>query len=700
MADEEELLEDFEMFREDLLREAEYTGEPQHEVFFKMFASLASENGDTADLTYRPIIREGARPFQVDGYAWDADRGELHLAVCDYHAEGELATIHADRVTQLFNRVARFCELAADREFTYSLEESSPAFDLATLICETQMQIHRIRCVLFSNARLATRKKTFDAEDVIGAEKTHNILDFVRYVDIQNAQGGTEPIELDVKELNEGRLLPCLEAHDADEDVESYLIVMPGTLLAEIYGLYGARLMEQNVRTFLQARTKTNKGIIETARNEPEMFFAYNNGLTATASGINLEENGDGQQGIARIDNLQIVNGGQTTASLLYASDRGAADLSKIFVQMKLSVIEPDKVDVVVPRISRFANTQNRVSEADFFSNHQFHIEMQKISRRLMAPAAAGRLSTTKWFYERARGQYRNETARKSTADRNRFQTEYPRNQVIQKTDLAKYQVTFRPAPHVVSLGAQKCFLGFAQEIEKKWDKARSSFNDAYFKEMVAKAIIFRNLDREVGRSDWYKEDRGYKANIITYTIGWLVHHLQKKHRKIDFEIVWKRQAAPEELQSCLEALAPQVAALLKKPPEGISNVSEYAKKPACWTRISEAELNCNDAVLKATISLEEAKERDKDEKKVGEIDLEIMFDQLLVDNMERIVRLEAFLREKRLLSPASASAIEKLKRGDPVLNRSQKNAIKHVFKRLDADHDAGPKAWARETGS
>lgn len=698
MSEKDNISDDFETFREDLLREAEATGDPQQEVFFRMFAALAAENGDTADLTYQPVVREGARPIQVDGYAWDEERGELHLAVCDYHSRGELETINADRAMQLFNRVRRFCELSIDREYIKSLEETSPAFELGTLIYGIQKQLHRVRCVLFSNARLATRKKTLNADDVIGAAMTYDIIDFVRYVEIQNAQGGTEPIELDVEELNDGKLLPCLDAHDGDETVKSYLIVMPGSLLVKIYGLHGAKLMEQNVRTFLQARTKTNQGIIETARNSPGMFFAYNNGITATASGIDLAKDMSGIQGIEKIQNLQIVNGGQTTASLLYASDRGAADLSRIFVQMKLSVIDPARLDEVVPKISRYANTQNRVSEADFFSNHQFHVEIQRISRRLAAPRKTGSLATTKWFYERTRGQYRNETSQKSIADKNRFQTEYPRNQVIEKTDLAKYHLSFRPEPHTVSLGAQKCFLSFAQEIGKKWeesDTSRASFNDSYFKEIVAKTIIFRELDREIGRAEWYKQDRGYKANIVTYTIGWLVEHLNKKSRRIDFELVWNRQEVPEELLRTLTSLAPQIADVLKSPPEGISNISEYAKRAACWKRVLEENLDYSDSVLRFTISIEEAKQRDKDSKTEGKIDLEIMFDQLVVNNMQRIISLLPFLRSKGLLSPNSVAAIQKLERGNINFTKSEKNALKYILKRLDDEYEAGPKTWS-----
>lgn len=682
-------------FREELLRDAEFSGEPQRAAFFQLFAELAAENGDTADLIYAPVFREGTRGYQVDGYAWDAERGELHVAVCDYHADEDLQTINMDRPTQLFGRVRRFLQQSVSHEFLDSLEETSPAFELANLVNQAGGQIKRIRCVIFSNARLSTRKKTLEAEEVNGAKMTLNIIDFVRYLDIASARGGTEPIELEVRELNDG-LLPCLDAHDPGSDVQSYLVVMPGELLARIYGLYGARLMEQNVRTFLQARTKTNKGIIHTASDQPARFFAYNNGITATANGVVIEKDENGRPGISQIRNLQIVNGGQTTASLLYAGDRGSADLSKVFVQMKLTVIDPEQVDTVVPLISRYANTQNKVSEADFFSNHEFHVEMQKISRRLAAPAAAGSLATTKWFYERARGQYRTECGLRTPSEKRRFQVEYPRSQVIQKTDLAKYQMSFRPAPHVVSTGAQKCFLEFAKEVDKQWQTSRTTFNDAFFREMAAQAIIFRWVDKHVGTSDWYKEDRGYKANIVTYTIGWLVHHLSQKGQKLDLEQVWKEQDVPDELQAAFADLAPKVARVVKSPPPSISNISEYAKKDVCWKAVRESDFDFVAKLKASTISAEEVRQRKKDNRLEGEIDLEIGFDTLVLENMARICDLEDFAKRKRLMTPSAASAIRKLRNGRIDLSRSDKKGLKQLLGKLD-EFGTGPRAWARE---
>jgi AIPR protein len=190
----------------------------------------------------------------------------------------------------------------------------------------------------------------------------------------------------------------------------AYLSVVPAVQLAAIYDRWGSRLLEQNVRSFLQARGNVNRGIRNTLEREPEMFFAYNNGITATAEAIESETTEQGLV-ITNIHNLQIVNGGQTTASIHLAS-RQKVDLFRVFIQMKLSIVGPDLAEKIVPKISQYANSQNRVNAADFFANHPFHVRMEEFSRRLYAPSPEGNFRESKWFYERARGSYQDETAK------------------------------------------------------------------------------------------------------------------------------------------------------------------------------------------------------------------------------------------------------------------------------------------------
>lgn len=431
----------FGAFLEELQFAISSTGESPEAAFFRIYAELAAENGDTIDLIYAPSKKDGLGGYRVDGSAFDAERGVLYFAVCDFREETSLETLNAGPIATLTQKVRKFIELASDMAFLEKFKESSPEFEAGYPLAFQPAAVRRIRVIVFSNARLSTRRPPEPAPEIGGRPVVYNFLDFSRYVDILQSRSSPEPIEVDLVSLN-GAPLACLPAFNDADDYQSYLVALPGKLLADIYGLYGARLLEQNVRTFLQAKTKVNKGILQTLKDAPEMFFAYNNGLTATASGIRTTSLPDGSTAIASIENLQIVNGGQTTASILYARDRSTSELDRVYVQMKLSVVRPDLVEDIVPKISRYANTQNKVNEADFFASHKFHVTMQQISRRLMAPPRPGATSGSKWFYERARGQYRDGKAYATATEVKRYETEFPPSQLIDKTDLAKFETT------------------------------------------------------------------------------------------------------------------------------------------------------------------------------------------------------------------------------------------------------------------
>lgn len=480
-------------FWDEILLDARTGGELQATAFFQTYAAIAAENGDCADLECRHVRKDGRNGYQIDGYALDLERSELVLAVSDFRSSNELQALNMSNLDILFRRGERFLEHSLKSGFVAKLEETSDDFQVAHLIHEKAELIKRVQFIVFSNARLVARKREVETKRANGRILTYSVLDFARFVDILESKTGSEPINVDLEELN-GKAIPFIKAFAVGEDYESYLIALPGTLIAEIYSRYGPRLLEQNVRTFLQARTKVNRGIINTINDRPEMFFAYNNGLTATASGVVTTKLPGGGIGLRKVSDLQIVNGGQTTASILYARDRNQADLSSVFVQMKLSVVKSEMIEEVVPRISRFANTQNRINQADFFASHPFHIEMEKISRRLTAPPKEGALHGSRWFYERARGQYRDEQAYMPASRRKRFQLQYPKNQVLLKTDVSKYELTFEAKPYLVSRGAQKAFLSFADEISKRWDEDAKQLGEGYFRILCQRRSYFAGL--------------------------------------------------------------------------------------------------------------------------------------------------------------------------------------------------------------
>lgn len=685
MSDLQDVLDEL---RDDVMLEAEAGGIFQQEAFFQLYAETASDNGDTIDLEHAHCHRDGGqRPYRIDGHAFDHDRGILYLAICDYRDGVGVETLNAAQIDSSLKRAANFFESALRPEFVNALEDSSAAFTSAYSIFSSRVAIKRLRIILFSNARLAARRAPQLAEEIAGIPVVCSVLDLGRYGEIQRAHAAPEAIEIDVAAIA-GRPIPCLQASaSSEEEHVSYLLAIPGSVLAEIYGLYGARLLEQNVRTYLQARTKVNQGILGTIREAPQMFFAYNNGLTATASAVRLERLEDGQPAIAGISNLQIVNGGQTTASILYAKDVSGSGLERVHVPLKLSVVPEAAIEQIVPKISRYANTQNRISETDFFSSHPFHVQMERYSRRLAAPPQAGALSGSKWFYERARGQYRDGMAYSSAAEKRRYQLEFPKEKVIEKTDLAKYVVTFDRRPDVVAKHAQKCFMFFAEAIAKQWKTSQASLNDNWYRAACAMALIYNWTDRMVARSEWYATDRGYKSQTVTYTLAWLVNRVVESGKAgLDLQQIWNTQEVPGDLQNIIVALAPQVARAIRQTPEGAKDVGEYCKMQICWERVQKQEFDVPLVPEHLTVEVDDNRVEEKSARATARLDNEIDFDVLLLSLVGKADLIEQTAQRRGLLSPKSSVALAKLQRGVIMLTRPEKNAVRLLVRRLEEE--------------
>ena len=294
---------------------------------------------------------------------------------------------------------------------------------------------------------------------------SYDIWDLARFHRMSRSGTLSEPI---IAEFTDP--LPCLAAPTTDENFSIFLAILSGPELARLYGQYGTRLLELNVRSFLQAKGAVNRGIRDTLLAEPERFLAYNNGITATASHVEFTPLRDGGRAIRRVHDLQIVNGGQTTASIHYSYVKDKADISGVFVQMKLTVIDDrQRLQEIVPEISKYSNTQNKVTLVDFSSNHPYHVAVEKVTRSLWAPAADGSGQDTRWFYERARGQYADALARERTPARQRaFKTIHPLSQKFTKSDVAKFEHSWAQLPHIVSLGAEKNFREFMIKLADK----------------------------------------------------------------------------------------------------------------------------------------------------------------------------------------------------------------------------------------
>ncbi len=608
----------FHDFRQELLAGAEANCNYQLAEFMEGVAGELVETGFVEGFDFCHFRAQ--RGMRVDGY-WFGDEGELDLFVADFDCRNELLSLTKTEAEAAFKRAVNFFEASKDRELYRELEVTSPEYGLARQIADRREAIRRINFFLLSERELSDRIQTLPDNDVGNIPASYHIWDISRLQRQRSSRGRKEPLDLNFLEMF-GTGISCLPAHLGSDAYRSYLVVMPAVILSGLYEKYGARLLEQNVRCFLQARGKVNQGIRATILSEPHMFFAYNNGITATAQDVETDVSEAGLQ-ITRIKDLQIVNGGQTTASLFHTRRKDKVALDGIFVQMKLAVIDSQESETVVPRISEYANTQNRVNAADFFSNHPFHIRMEEFSRRIWAPAQQGEQRETKWFYERARGQYADAQAKLTLAEQRRFKTENPKSQMFTKTDLAKVENVWDEHPKWVNLGAQKNFAQYARRIGQEWSKSPDSFNEFYYRRVIVRTLIFRATEKLVSTQPWY--NGGYRANIVAYAIAALSDICRQQEKTLDIQRIWGAQRLPQSLIDALALAARFVNDDIANPPAGISNISEWCKKDLCWTRIQdrlvELKSELSEEFLSSLLSKEDEKIEEKSAKKIQKID-------------------------------------------------------------------------------
>ncbi len=583
---------------------ADAEGRFSEDAFFDVLTESLIDAGEieTADRVHH----FSPRGMRVDGYGGDPINADavLSLIITDFNQSHEIETLTATNLNATFKRLFNFLDRSLDEEYRNSLEESAPVFGLADLIAARWPSISKVRLFLVTNRVLSSRVDGREGGQLRGVPITYSVWDLGRLHRFMTSGHEREDYTVSLKEF--GDPLPVLPAHMEQADYESYLAVLPGRQLALIYDRWGTRLLEQNVRVFLQARGNVNRGLRNTIANNPEMFFAYNNGITATAESVETVESHHGLL-LTGMRNFQIVNGGQTTASIHAALRNSEVDLDRVFVQLKLSIIDSDRAMEVVPRISEYANTQNRVSAADFFSNHPFHIRIEGFSRRLYAPSKDGTFRQSKWFYERARGQYQDARARLTRAERRKFDLEYPKPQMFTKTDLAKFLNVWRDKPDVVSKGAQKNFADFASFVGGEWNRHPNDFNEMYYREVIAKAIVFRSVERLVTEQPWYQG--GYRANVVAYAIAKLAFDLAQRGGSINFERIWRTQGISPVLRDALVVSSKSVHGVIIDPPEGMRNVTEWAKQQACWHRVMTLPVTWPDALQMELVSSVERSE-------------------------------------------------------------------------------------------
>jgi len=511
---------------------------------------------------------------KLNAWAISGDGATLDLIVTLYHGTGRIEEVGKPEARRQFELLMGFLKRALKGHHV-RMEEASDAFSVARRIWEARDTLATVRLFLLTDG--VARSLSIEEEKLPGIEVRYVAWDMEKLSRLR--VGEREVIELDLTADN-GLGIPVLEAGDPADEYRTCLAFFPAALLARIYGEHGQRLLERNVRAFLQNKGKINKGLQQTLRETPERFLAYNNGLCCTAAEVRMARL---RQGVARLEwvrDFQIVNGGQTTASIFHAMRKEKLSLKHVSVQVKLTILnDPTRMAEIVPMISRFANSQNKVNGADFSANGKFHRDLESLSRSVWAPAASGLERGTRWYYERARGSYLDDRSRQPTPARQReWSLQNPAPQRFTKTDLAKYEHAWMGLPHLVCRGAEKNFAAFAERLE---DDGEPEVNRAFFHQVIARMLLWRtaeDLFDSLGVT-------GYRANSVAYAIAWLA---ETSARRIDLESIWRDQRLPTKLSDALLAVCREAHGFLCGRP---GNVGEASKKPDTWAQFRDTRL-------------------------------------------------------------------------------------------------------------
>lgn len=567
---------------------SEEEGGNLEQKFTEYSLSLLAESGETEDylICYDEKVSRRGTEHKVNGYALSENYETLDLFITILYPNDDIQNVPKADADKAFDRLAKFFRNAIYQDYVNEIEESSEIFDLAQTLAnvnEVKEFLTRVNLFLITNGKVNSEPKQL--EKVAGYNTFSRVVD-INYLFNLTQETGV-PIEIDFNEM--GVEIPCVSNKTANQDYTSFLGIIPGAALAEIYEKYGSRLLEQNVRSFLQFTGKINKGIRKTILEEPHMFLAFNNGIAATAEEVKLSKLSDGGRSIGYVKDFQIVNGGQTTASIYHTLKKSRSDIGEIFVPIKLTIIKNrENFAETVGRIAEYANTQNRVSASDLSSNKENHVILEKLSRTIWASPKEGETHQTRWFYERSRGQYRNEKSRfgLTPSKARQFEKQNPRAQVITKELLAKYINSWGEVwhgkrlvigPHFVVRGSQK---NYAQYLNYNFNIKPDSI---YFQDAMALAILFKQAEKIYGIGHNALGDMRYIA--VPYAISYLGFLCDYK---LNLDTIWKRQGLSVNIRMVLRDLLVLVEQFIKNKAPG-SLYGEWAKKEECWNALKES---------------------------------------------------------------------------------------------------------------
>ena len=519
---------------------------------------------------------------EINGFAISLSGETISLFHTIYEPNDEIYSVSADLYQTGIKRLqGYYLEAVAGR--CNAMEPSAEDYKICKYIYENADDITSVRLFVISNgsinANLKTPKERIEDKSVQYITWDANKL-------YQNLCSSSDHISVDIDlmdDLDYNFRVPFIKHESLDEKYNTYIAMLPGEFLYNLYENYNTDLLQFNVR-FFKGKKGCNKEIFETLKTKPHRFLAYNNGLTATASEILVEYNDDLRTGVFKfIENFQILNGGQTTASIYYAKKENPnIELSAVYVQMKLIVLQ-DNIDEFHSMITRYSNTQTKVSVSDYSTNNVFNQKLQEISRTTVSPDLTHSGDITYWYYERVSGQYNQDINRiHSLVDKNKFKLKFPLDKKFDKCELGKIYTAWKQKPYISINGPQKCYKEFIEEYKDFVPDA------VFYEDFIAMLIIYRFMEK---KNPVFMEYHQVKAQMTIYTLAMLYY---VTNGAISLYKIWQNQGLSDNLKTFINDLSRQLYAYLDAEKPSTSTFRDYCKSSKTWEATKHCPLTLN----------------------------------------------------------------------------------------------------------
>ena len=539
---------------------------------------------------------------EIHGYGLSANKEVLTLYYSYYEPTiNTPGSLRKDEFNTCMNRMQGFYDFCIHGHHM-DIDANLPEYEVTKYIYDNLSSIVTVRLCLLSNYFIkdyTIKRLRIDGKNVIT-----DVWDIEKIC--ANLSSESDHVAIDIDFVEEPRYkiysLPYIEMNSERYGYKCLATMFPAKLLYKLYEDHNTALLMNNVRFFLGFKNKkedTNSGMRRTLKERNEMFLAYNNGITAIASGIDLESNKDETKleneagstndfistGIIRkIYDFQIVNGGQTTASIFNAKKTNPKEVNLlgVYVMVKLIILDEGDKDRITD-ISRYSNAQNKVKFADYSSNNRFNTEMERLSRRVLIPNEKN--DPIYWFYERVRGQYKIELNKRSNkASQDSFRRMYNKDRIFDKEILAKLWMSWNGSPHDAVKGASTTYAAFLDTI----DDGRYAPDETYFKHTIALLIIYNYLLEHAKEADYSNA----KAPTAAYTMAYFNYITLGK---IDLMKIWQLQEIPDEMKDFLNHLSDSIKEELEyQAVAEKKSVLSISKNSPVYPNIRKKDLGCD----------------------------------------------------------------------------------------------------------